>query len=205
MDENSLTSPAAITFKAGHIRERIPVKEETMLVEIKNRFSGQIIISGKYASIKKCLEDNGGADLREANLCEANLRGADLGGANLRGADLGEADLRGADLRGADLGEADLMGADLRGADLGEADLMGANLGKANLGGANLDFSCLHFSCKTLSAKTSEKQRIQLMFHALSWIAHAEDHTEEETRLYNECLEYANRFHRDDVARLKKL
>ena len=39
-------------------------------------------------------------------------------GANLRGADLWEADLRGANLRGADLREANLRGADLRVADM---------------------------------------------------------------------------------------
>ncbi len=47
-----------------------------------------------------------------------NLRGADL-----RGADLSNANLRGADLRGADLSNANLWGADLRGADLSGADL----------------------------------------------------------------------------------
>ena len=52
----------------------------------------------------------GGIRLEEhgANLREADLREADLRGANLR-----EADLRGADLRGANLREADLRGADL--------------------------------------------------------------------------------------------
>jgi len=50
-----------------------------MNIEIKNRFTGKIIING--------------ADLREA----------DLLGANLRGADLREADLLGANLYGANL------------------------------------------------------------------------------------------------------
>ncbi|EHA0423754.1 hypothetical protein JFA48_003812, partial [Salmonella enterica subsp. enterica serovar Schwarzengrund] len=54
-----------------------------------------------------------GADLRDANLLDANLLGADLRDADLRGADLRDADLRGADLR-----DADLRGADLRDADL---------------------------------------------------------------------------------------
>lgn len=45
------------------------------------------------------------ADLREANLCETDLRLADLYEANLRGADL-----RGADLSGANLYESDLRG-----------------------------------------------------------------------------------------------
>jgi len=68
------------------------------LIEIKNRYSNEIIISGKYESIKDCLEKNTDADLRGAD-----LRGADLTDADLRGADLTDADLRGADLRGADL------------------------------------------------------------------------------------------------------
>ena len=51
------------------------------------------------------------ADLRGADLCDANLRGADLCGANLC-----DADLRGANLRGADLCGADLCGANLRNA-----------------------------------------------------------------------------------------
>ena len=47
-------------------------------------------------------EDGGvKANLRGADLREADLWGADLRGANLRGADLWKANLRGADLRGA--------------------------------------------------------------------------------------------------------
>ena len=67
------------------------------------------------------------------------LRGEDGGEcANLRGADLRDADLLGADLRSANLPDADLRGANLRGADLRDADLRGANLYNANLRGANL-------------------------------------------------------------------
>ncbi|EIX0428128.1 pentapeptide repeat-containing protein [Salmonella enterica] len=54
-----------------------------------------------------------GADLRDANLCDANLRGA-----NLRDANLCDANLRGANLRGANLYGANLRGANLYGADL---------------------------------------------------------------------------------------
>ncbi|MDJ7440695.1 pentapeptide repeat-containing protein [Salmonella enterica] len=79
-----------------------------------------------------------GADLRDADLYGANLRGAnlrdaDLYGANLRGANLYGADLRGANLRGANLYGADLRGANLRGANLYGADLRGANLYGADL------------------------------------------------------------------------
>lgn len=78
------------------------------------------------------------ADLRGADLYEADLRGANLRGADLRGADLYEADLRGADLFGADLSEANLCGADLFGADMYNANLCGADLRRANLCEADL-------------------------------------------------------------------
>ncbi|EIC7231919.1 pentapeptide repeat-containing protein [Salmonella enterica] len=84
-----------------------------------------------------------GANLFDANLCGANLFGANLFGADLRGANLFDAnlfdaDLRGADLRGANLFDADLCGADLCGADLRGADLRGADLRGANLFDADL-------------------------------------------------------------------
>ena len=60
-----------------------------MKIEIKNRFTGDVIIGGKYNSIKECLEKNRGAYLSGAYLSRADLYGASLRGANLRGADLG--------------------------------------------------------------------------------------------------------------------
>jgi hypothetical protein len=90
-----------------------------MKIEIKNKYTGTIIITGEAASLKEFLEKNIGAPL-----IGANLGGADLGGANLGGADLIGANLRGANLRGADL-----IGANLRGADLRGANLIDANLG----------------------------------------------------------------------------
>jgi uncharacterized protein YjbI with pentapeptide repeats len=80
-----------------------------------------------------CLQ---GADLREADLGEADLQGADL-----READLQGADLRGADLRGTCLQGADLRGADLRGACLQGADLRGADLDEAKVAFATVNFS----------------------------------------------------------------
>jgi len=73
------------------------------------------------------------ADLRCADLRDADLCGADLRCADLRGADLCDADLRRADLRRADLRDADLCCADLRDADLRDADLRGADLRGADL------------------------------------------------------------------------
>jgi len=83
-------------------------------IEVKNRFTGNVIVSGKYESIKNCLEKNRDADLGGANLGGANLGDAYLGDAYLRGANL-----RDANLRDANLGDANLGGANLRGANLG--------------------------------------------------------------------------------------
>jgi hypothetical protein len=69
-----------------------------MKIEIKNRFTNEIIICGEYESIKDCLEKN-----KDKNLRFADLRSADLSSANLRSADLSSANLRSADLRSADL------------------------------------------------------------------------------------------------------
>ena len=92
-----------------------------MHIEIKNRFNGEIILSGEYDSVKDALEKNRGANLVGANLGGADLGGANLRGANLRGANLGGADLMDAYLMGANLRDANLRGADLRGADLMDA------------------------------------------------------------------------------------
>ena len=66
------------------------------------------------------------ADLRYADLSDANLSGADLSDANLSGANLSGANLSCADLSGANLSCADLRGADLRDANLSYAYLSGA-------------------------------------------------------------------------------
>jgi len=79
-----------------------------------------------------------GADLHNANLRDADLCGADLHNADLHNADLRDADLCGADLCGANLCNADLCGANLCGANLCNADLCGADLCDANLCDANL-------------------------------------------------------------------
>ena len=81
-----------------------------------------------YKHAKWARGEDGGerADLRDADLRDANLCDADLRNADLRGANLCDADLRGADLRNANLRDANLCDADLRGADLCGANLRGA-------------------------------------------------------------------------------
>ena len=97
------------------------------VIEIKSRWSGEVLYSGEHASLKEAVEAavKAGADLR----C-ANLAGADLRCANLAGADLRCANLAGADLRDANLCGANLRGANLRDAKVGrsgeEAELVGS-------------------------------------------------------------------------------
>ena len=100
------------------------------MVEIKNRWTDEVICSGE--SLIECVKAN------LANLSDAYLHGANLRDANLHGANLHGANLRGANLSGANLSDANLSGANLSGANLSGANLGGANLSGANLGGANL-------------------------------------------------------------------
>ena len=69
-------------------------------MEIKNKFTGEIICSGDFGTIAELLVSQ---VKRDANLRGANLRGADLEDANLIDANLRGADLRGANLYGASL------------------------------------------------------------------------------------------------------
>ena len=84
-------------------------------------------------SIEAILKEHGldclrSADLRSADLSDADLHGADLRCANLRDADLSDANLRCANLRCANLSDANLRDADLRCANLRDANLRDADL-----------------------------------------------------------------------------
>ena len=90
--------------------------------------------SGKRANLR-------GADLREANLSGADLSMADLREANLSGADLSETNLSRANLSMANLSRANLSRANLSGAILSETNLSRANLSGAILSETNLSWA----------------------------------------------------------------
>jgi uncharacterized protein YjbI with pentapeptide repeats len=144
---------------------------------------------------RKWLDGNGGGKL--VDLGGANLRDADLSNANLGGADLRDADLSGANLSGANLGGANLRDADLRyanssHADLSNADLDGANLGGADLRDADLDFSSgvpLHRG--GLCIKLNERIMRQLAYHFCSM----ECDSPEAVAAQNALMEFANGSH----------
>ena len=133
-----------------------------MNAEIKNRFTGAVIVpAGKYESLKHAVEEEKaylrGANLDGANLDGAYLRGANLDGANLDGANLDGANLRGANLRGANLDGAYLRGANLVGANLAGANLRGADLDGANLDGAYLDGAENYFNSHDFFAEVVKR------------------------------------------------
>ena len=103
------------------------------------------------------------------------------------------------------LSHANLSYANLSHANLSGANLRDANLLGANLSGANLDMSCLPLWCGSLRMKTDSRLRVQVAFHFASLIANCENATDEEKRIYNDILDYVNKFHRDDVERLQPI
>ena len=76
------------------------VEKKKVNIEIKNRWTGDIIYSSEKTTMKEAVEESvkSEADLFEANLSKANLFEANLSKANLSKADLSEADLSKADL-----------------------------------------------------------------------------------------------------------
>ena len=140
--------------------QEIETKEvKKVKIQIKNRWTGNIIFESEKETYKEAVI--------EANLRGADLREADLSGANLSGANLREADLSGANLSGANLREADLSGADLREADLSEADLSEANLIEANLRGAEMN--CAKFYGKTYNQKILKQNQVNDFLAALGF------------------------------------
>lgn len=106
----------------------------------------KVLAMNNARKIQKLRDTSFGERITERDICHAlevrNLREADLKHANLSNADLREADLRfanlqGANLRGADLSHANLWGANMRFANLSHAFLNNANLRGANLYGAH--------------------------------------------------------------------
>ena len=108
-----------------------------MKIEIKNRWSGEVIFAHEAENNSMSLTVKAALDasvsLSDANLSGANLSDADMSRANLIGANLS-----GADMSRANLSDANLIGANLSGADMSRANLIGANLIGATLSGANL-------------------------------------------------------------------
>ena len=172
-------------------------------VEIKNRYNGNIILSGKYESIKDALEKNSDSDLRYSNLSGSDLRYSDLRYSNLRysnlcGSDLSDSSLSNSDLRYSDLSNSDLSGSYLSNSDMRETDLSDSDLRGADLRGANLDFSCMPLWRGDLEANYDDKQIIQQLYHVLSHVINSNNCSKTLKRqlLTIGNLKVANKYHR---------
>ena len=113
------------------------MRRSDVKIEIKHRFTGNIICGGDFENLQEAVENNK-YNLSNANLSYANLSNADLSNANLYNANLSYADLYNAYLYNAYLSNADLSNANLSYANLSNANLSNANLSNADLSNANL-------------------------------------------------------------------
>jgi uncharacterized protein YjbI with pentapeptide repeats len=103
-----------------------------MLVEIKKRFSNEIILAGEYENIRDAVEKNKSnlrfSDLSNSDLSNSNLSNSNLRYSNLSNSNLSNSNLSCSDLSCSDLSCSDLSGSDLSGSDLSGSDLSGSNL-----------------------------------------------------------------------------
>lgn len=111
-----------------------------MKIEIKNRMTKKVIISGEFESIKEAIaaalkqgKSLRGADLSYADLSDANLNNVNLRYANLSYTDLSYADLGRANLSYADLSRADFNHTDLTNAKFSNTKLVGEEINRAPL------------------------------------------------------------------------
>ena len=141
-----MTKGANLTLKITikfNIMEKITLKSVFGNIIFEHETENNTLLKTLNEALKISNANLRGADLSNADLRYANLRGADLSNADLRYADLRYADLSNANLRGADLSNANLRGANLSNAYLRYADLSNANLRGADLSNADLRYADL--------------------------------------------------------------
>jgi hypothetical protein len=106
-----------------------------MKIEIKNRYTNEVIYRCEAESIKDAIQK---AIKEKVNLSNSNLRGSDLRDSDLSNSNLSNSDLSNSNLRGSDLSYSNLSGSDLRDSDLSYSNLSYSNLSNSNLRGSDL-------------------------------------------------------------------
>jgi len=104
-----------------------PKEEKKIGLEIKNRFTGEVIFTSTKTTYKEAVEEavSENVNLENANLRNTNLENVNLENANLRNADLKNTNLSNANLWNTNLSNANLWNADLENADLWDAKFYG--------------------------------------------------------------------------------
>ena len=90
-------------------------------------------------------------------------------------------------------------------ADLSDSDLSYSDLRYSNLRGSDLDFSCWPLWCGGLNVKIDDRLAIQLLFHTVQNALYSPYVSDDIKRVLGnkEVVDIANRFHREEVARIE--
>jgi hypothetical protein len=163
------------------------------MIEIRHRETNEIIYSGHFADVRKCLEDGieKHISFAYANLAHANLTHANLPHIDLTFADLSHADMSHANLRDATLNYADLSYARLFYAKLSHVDWVRVDLTEADLVGADLDYTSWPLWCGSTEAIIDDQLSKQLVYHAMCVM-----NKEQKAAFLKDPIAWANGFHR---------
>ena len=119
------------------------------LIEIKNRYTGKIILSGHYESIKDALEKNSSTNFRYSNFRGSDFSYFDFSGSNFRGSDFSYSDFSDSDFSYSDLSGSNFRYSDFSGSNFSYSDLSGSNFSDSNF--SYSDFSDSNFSGSNFS------------------------------------------------------
>ena len=70
------------------------------MIQIKNRFTGLVILEGDFKTVAELISANSGSNLSYTDLSGSNLSGSNLSGSNLSYTDLSGSNLSGSNLKG---------------------------------------------------------------------------------------------------------
>lgn len=138
-----------------------------------------------------------GANMREANMSEADMSGANMRRADMIGANMREANMRRADMHGADMSYANMCDANMNWADMCRANISNADMRDADISGANIDYVTFTLWCGTLHIRIDNRITSQLLYHVLSCVEVSPDVSDDVKKvlLSPEVVAIANQFH----------
>ena len=126
------------------------------MIQIKNRFTGTVILEGAFGTVAELISANSGSnlsysDLKGSNLSYTDLKGSNLSYSDLSGSNLSYTDLSGSNLSysnlsgsnfiGSNLSGSNFIGSNFSGSNLSYTDLSGSNLSGSNLKGSNFSYT----------------------------------------------------------------
>ena len=80
------------------------------MIQIKNRFTGTVILEGAFGTVAELISANSGSNLSYTDLSGSNLSYTDFSGSNLSGSDLSGSNFIGSNLSGSNLSGSNLKG-----------------------------------------------------------------------------------------------